>query len=86
MPRNHAAVHRGIVARRQKFSAYLYGAGGWQRVGTAARFMRYARSVPYRSNLDLHPLERARTELKLAPGSFVRSFLKPRRIVDRVGA
>jgi len=36
--------------------------------------------------LDLNPLERARTELKLAPGFLVRSAPKPRRVVDRVGA
>src|SRR5262245_45739409 len=32
------------------------------------------------------PLERARTELKLAPGFLIRSAPEPRRIVDRVGA
>jgi hypothetical protein len=36
--------------------------------------------------LDLNPLERARTELKLAPGFLVRSAPKPRRVVDRIGA
>jgi hypothetical protein len=36
--------------------------------------------------LDLNPLERARTELKLPPGLLVRSAPKPRRVVDRVGA
>ena len=36
--------------------------------------------------LDLKPLERARTKLKLAPGLLVRSASKPRRVVDRVGA
>jgi hypothetical protein len=36
--------------------------------------------------LDLNPLERARTERKLAPGFLVRSAPKPRRVVDRVGA
>jgi hypothetical protein len=35
---------------------------------------------------DLNPLERAWTELKLAPGFLVRSAPKPRRVVDRVGA
>src|SRR6516165_5831016 len=35
--------------------------------------------------LDLNPLERARTELKLAPGFLVRRTPKPRRVVDRVG-
>src|SRR5262244_1319328 len=32
------------------------------------------------------PLERARTELKLAPGFLIRSAPKPGRVVDRVGA
>jgi hypothetical protein len=35
---------------------------------------------------ELNPLERARTELKLALGFLVRSAPKPRRVVDRVGA
>jgi hypothetical protein len=67
--------NRGIVARAGKFSAYLYGAGGRQCVGTAdpPAFMRYARSVLISPIFDLNPLERARTELKLAPGFLVRS-------------
>src|SRR5262249_17458080 len=36
--------------------------------------------------LDLNPLERARTELKLAPGFLVRRAPKPRRVIDCVGA
>jgi hypothetical protein len=36
--------------------------------------------------LDLNPFERARTELKLAPGFLVRSAPKPRRVIHRVGA
>jgi hypothetical protein len=35
---------------------------------------------------ELNPLERARTELKLALGFLVRSAPKPRRVIDRVGA
>jgi hypothetical protein len=35
--------------------------------------MRYARSVLISPIFDLNPLERARTELKLAPGFLVRS-------------
>ena len=35
--------------------------------------------------VDLNPVERARTKLKLAPGFLVRSAPKPRRVVDRVG-
>jgi hypothetical protein len=80
--------NRGIVARPGKFSAFLHGAGGRQCVGTAdpPAFMRYARSVLISPIFDLNPLERARTELKLAPGFLVRSAPKPRRVVDRVGA
>jgi hypothetical protein len=44
------------------------------------------RSVLIGPTFDLNPLERARTELKLAPGFLVRSAPKPRRVVDRVGA
>src|SRR6478752_8646631 len=35
---------------------------------------------------SLNPLERARTELKLAPGFLVRSAPKSRCVVDHVGA
>lgn len=34
----------------------------------------------------LNPLERTRAELKLAPGSLVRSAPEPRCVVDRVRA
>src|SRR5215510_9872945 len=37
-------------------------------------------------SLTSNPLERARTELKLAPGFLIRSAPKPRSVVDRVGA
>src|SRR5215472_3565675 len=40
----------------------------------------------HRSDLDLSPLERAWTEIKLAHGFFVGSAPKPRGVVDRVGA
>ena len=84
----HAAVYRGIVACAGKFSAYLSGAGGRQCVGTAdpPAFMRYARSALISPIFDLNPLERARMELKLAPGFLVRSAPKSRGVVDRVGA
>jgi hypothetical protein len=36
--------------------------------------------------LTWNPLERARTERKLAPGFLIRSAPEPRRVVDRVGA
>jgi hypothetical protein len=49
-------------------------------------FLCDTRQRTYQSGLDLNPLERARTELKLAPGFLVRSAPKPRRVVDRVGA
>ena len=39
-------------------------------------FMRYARSALISPIFDLNPLERARTELKLAPGFLVRSAPK----------
>ncbi len=39
-----------------------------------------------RRQARLNPLERARTELELAPGFLVRSAPKPRCVVDRVGA
>jgi len=45
-----------------------------------------ARSALISPIFDLNPLERARTELKLAPGFLVRSAPKPRRVVDRIGA
>ena len=54
--------------------------------GLVAFFVRYARSALISPIFDLNPLERARTELKLAPGFLVRSAPKPRRVVDRVGA
>src|SRR5437868_11963981 len=44
------------------------------------------RAVHCQSAVDLDPLERARTELELAPGFLVRSASEPCRVVDRVGA
>ena len=75
-------------ARPGRFNAYLHGAGGRQCVRTAdpPPFMRYPRSALISPILDLNPLERARMELKLAPGFLVRSAPKPRRVVDRIGA
>ena len=81
--------NRGIVARAGKFSAYLQRCGQTAMCGdgrSARFFMRYARSALISPIFDLNPLERARTELKLAPGFLVRSAPKPRRVVDRVGA
>ena len=40
----------------------------------------------HRSDLDLNPLERAWTEIKLAHSFLVGSAPKPRGVVDRVGA
>src|SRR4029453_8951175 len=53
---------------------------------TAIRIeLRILLSAPW-SGPKRNPLERARTELELAPGSLVRSAPQPRRVVDRVGA
>lgn len=79
--------HRSL---RRKFSAYLPGCGQTAMCGDG----RYARLLYVRRaqrtysvrSLIHNPLERARTEVKLAPGFLVRSAPKPRRVVDRVGA
>src|ERR1700738_5522322 len=54
--------------------------------GRPSRLFYATRGSALKSGLDLNPLERARTELELAPGFLVRSAPKPRRVVDRVGA
>ena len=56
------------------------GEAGWP-----ATFMRSSVQILISPILDLNPIERARTELKLAPSFLVRSAPKPRRVVDRVG-
>ena len=55
--------------------------------GRSARLYAIRAQGIYQSDLfDLDPLERARTEFKLAPRFLVRSALKPRRVVEGVGA
>src|SRR5262245_15821435 len=49
-------------------------------------YVRRAQRTYSDRSLIQNPLERARTEVKLAPGFLVRSAPKPRRVVDRVGA
>lgn len=46
--------------------------------------MRYSRNALVSLIFHLDPLERAWTELELAPGFLVRSAPKPHRVVDRV--
>src|SRR5262249_32161331 len=73
--------NRGIVAGAEN-SARTSG-GQTARCGDG----RYARQHIYSvRSLIQNPLERARTEVKLAPGFLVRSAPKPRRVVHRVGA
>ena len=52
----------------------------------ALLYVRRAQRTYSVRSLIQNPLERARTEVKLAPGFLVRSAPKPRRVVDRVGA
>src|SRR5215831_8450188 len=49
-------------------------------------FVRRAQRTYSVRSLIQHPLERARTEVKLAPGFLVRSAPKPSRVIDCVGA